>query len=71
MAADFIMKGLEMKQKDAHFQQAMDNDLEWKRGSDGLPTSYDEGAIPQHGSRDYRPSMRMPLRRPVESSDGC
>jgi len=65
------MKGLEIKQNNERFQQAMDYDLEWKRGSDGLPTSYHEGAIPQHGSRDYRPSMRMSLRRPMESSDGC
>lgn len=53
MAADFIMKGLEMKQKDAHFQQAMDYDrardnqamdlnLEWDRGTAGLEPSYED-----------------------------
>jgi hypothetical protein len=61
MAADFILKGLEMKQKDAHFQQAMDYDraldnqamdfnLEWDRGTAGLPPTYTEEEAAQQAA---------------------
>jgi hypothetical protein len=76
MAADFIMKGLEMKQKDTHFQQAMDYDRaldtqamdynrEWQRGIDGLPPSDhdEEQAAEAAATRPAIPSS-TPITKP-------